>query len=262
MLGHSESVVLMLPPGTEVPSYVFVGLPRGDAASVSVRVTPPGAGSAPSQRIGEGKARAWPSAGRAACAVVFPAADDAGSSVPLIAFAPTAAHDSEAVVASPGHWTITVEAMKPLAGPVHLYIARNQVNPGALPRAEQARFVDVDGKYDPDRWRRSAERDPVPPLSPIRRSGTLNGLATIPAGCGVFVVGSRLRREGTQSLYSSTGPASGGGEPRQGPDCSAATDESRALPGIRVGGYRSGDIVGVKGTSFAAPQVARVILDV
>ena len=259
--GQPESVFLQLPPGTEVPSYVLIGLPRGDVGSVSIRVVPPGADSVASQPIGAGASRAWPNAAKAECAVVFPAADDAGTSAPLIAFAPTAAQDPAVVLAPTGQWTIIAEATRPLAGPVHLYIARNQVNPGALPRAKQARFVDIDGQYDPCRWRRSAECDPVPPLSPIRRSGTLSGLATIPTGCGVLVAGSRFRREGTPSLYSSTGPANGGAAPRQGPDCFAFTDESRALPGIRVGGYRSGDIVAVKGTSFAAPQVARAILD-
>ena len=36
-------------------------------------------------------------------------------------------------------------------------------------------------------------------------------------------------------------------------------DSSRALPGLAVRGNRSGDVLRVSGTSFAAPLVARAI---
>lgn len=258
--GRSDALVLRLQPGSEAPSYVVVRLPP-QAEGVHLRVLPPGQEAPAEADVAAGQARAWPASRDAQCAVIYPALKSGSATLALIAFAPTASTQRGRPVATSGNWTIRLECKHAISEPVHLYVARNQLNPGALARGKQAVFVDADGKYDSWRYLQRAKHDAAPPASAIRRLGTLNSLACAPVGCGVWVVASHLLRTGEPALYASAGPAAGGKSRRDGPDVSAPTDGSRALPGIRVMGARSGETVQVTGTSFAVPQVARELVN-
>jgi hypothetical protein len=232
-------------------------MPKAD--DYSLRVTAPGEAAA--VVVNAGEAKAWPSAKDISCAVIHPARppSDREAHLALIAWRPSELERGERQESPAGDWKLEV---LPAQGkePVHFYVCRNQLNPGALPRATQGAFVDTDETYDPLRSIRYSRTDASNPQSPIRRQGGMTTLSTLEAP-GVVVVGGYINREGDTSLYSSDGPAAGGSPPRCGPDQNAPADESFALPGIRAAASRSGDTVRVRGTSFAAPQIARLIAD-
>lgn len=256
--GPKGPLALRLQPGSEAPSYMVVRIPPS-AQTPKICVKPPGLAKV--VKVAPGHAKGWQINGVASCAVIVPQAVPGQATCALIAWAPTISSETRPVAAEHGDWCIDVEMALGCAEPVHFYITRNQTNPGALKRGRQARFVDFDGRYDPTRPLRLAERDPAPPASPIRRQGTLSSLGTSPKEMGVIVVGAVRHREGTVSIYSSDGPAAGDGAVRDGPDELAPADESRALAGIRSSGSLSGESVRVTGTSFAVPQVARKLVD-
>lgn len=261
----SAATVLRLQPGSESPSYVNLRLPP-ESQDIVIRITPPGRSEDAIGEVGDGEARAWPNAGAPVCAVIRQASRPGCVSGALIAFAPTVSTDVNAPMAPSGDWHIELRSASAFASATesttHLHISRNQTNPGALSRGRQAVFVDVDGSYAPMRHLRTPKEDASrPPLSPIRRAGTLSSLATGPAGKNVWVAAGYILSSGNPSLYSAAGPALGGSAQRAGPDVSAATDGSPALAGVRAMGVRSGETVQVVGTSFAAPQVARELVN-
>ena len=264
---HAQSVLkaqrplslrFRLPPGCEAASYVHMYLPPS-ADDVEVRLVPPGVNADEIGYCVTGTSLAWPSPSQPQAAVIHPAVSGNRLRTPvLLAFAPTSSTDPTRCIARSGDWRIDVMSKREVDVPVHAYVSRNQVNPGALPRGRQARFVD--NEYDPTRFLRELQNDPAKPVSPITRRGTLNSLATIAAGQGIVVVGGYCLREGKPSPFSSSGPAAGTQRNRRmGPDVVAVADESHALPGIRAAGNRSGETVRMRGTSFAGPQAARVI---
>jgi hypothetical protein len=261
---------LRVPPGSEAPTWVTVRVPAC-AHGLSLRMRAPGAPDdafSPEVRAGQACALFDKDAGAATASagIVFAPPCDEAASTALIVIAPTE-RLGPGPRAAHGDWEIVLASPEASTGPVHLYISRNQVNPGALRRGQQARFVSGFEQYDPLRWRRKAEVDPVPAGSPVRRASTLNGLATYPPGQGLVVatgIESRLTPDGArQPVYASLGPSAGpaGTPSRKKPDAAAVTDAYRGLRGIVVAGSRSGSHVRVLGTSFAAPQVARGLAD-
>ena len=251
-------VSLRLPPACEAPSQLIIRLPRA-IADAEIRVVPPGLDPDGRARdvVRRGPAKAWPDAGAPACAVIFPAPGGKETIEALVTWAPTERFKREVARAPAGDWRIEVRSMLGSDQAVHLYIARNQKNPDALLRGRQAFFVD-EGGYDPCRYQREREDDPDPPQSPIRRRGTLNSLATA-ASAGMVVAGSAIMRERTRTRYSSAGASAGGHPVRQRPDILAFTQLSRAIRGVVASGTTGGQLVRVRGTSFAAPQVARAL---
>jgi hypothetical protein len=90
--------------------------------------------------------------------------------------------------------------------------------------------------------------------SEIKRDGTISGLAT--SDGEMIVIGGYLKKERRPSPYSAGGPTTGS---RVGPDLSAVSDDSVVHQGVIAAGARSGSTVALRGTSVAAPQVARWI---
>jgi hypothetical protein len=265
--GRTAGVTLRVQPGSEMPTQVVIRIPAA-AKGLEMRIVPPVVGSdrASAGIIRQGEARCWPSAGAPECIAVYPkAAAGAASSEALVSWAPTERLDAAIPRATAGNWRIDFFAPGGCDAPIHLYVPRSQTNPGAQCRGRQAVFVDVSpgSDYDPRRWLRAAEQDPSPVSSPIRRSGTLNALATGHSGVGIEVVGATFAREASRTIYSSHGPTvrlPGQTQPsRLGPDCLRPADVARAARGIPVGGSTGRQIVRVTGTSFAAPQRAREI---
>jgi hypothetical protein len=259
-----QDLLLRVPPGSEAPNWVTLRVPKG-ATDLTLRLEAPGSTvDGPVTHVVAGEAAGWHRVASegAAAAVVFPKPLAGSAGVALVAIAATASQ-GRSPQAPAGDWRLTLESANGVNEPVHAYVSRNQQNMGALARGRQARFVSRFDAYDPLRWRREAEVDPPEAASPIRRASTLNGLATLAPGSGVVVVGSRLLRPAGESPYSSVGPSAGqtGRSLRLGPDEAAVTDLYRGLPGIVVAGGRSGTVVRMRGTSLAAPQVARAIVN-
>lgn len=266
--GGTAGVTLRVQPGSEMPTQVVIRLPA-TAAGLSIRIVPPHRrdDAASVGVVGQGEARGWPSAEAPECMVVFPQPAPGASTIEALAsWAPTERHDPGMPRAMPGDWRIEFASPTGCAEAIHLYVPRSQTNPGAPRRGRQAVFVDASpgADYDPRRWLRSREDDPAPALSPIRRSGSLNALASGAVGKGVEVVGASYHREATQARYSSRGPTPSlpkAAPSRDAPDCLRPADTSRALRGITVAGSTGGQFVRVTGSSFAAPQRAREIVN-
>jgi hypothetical protein len=173
---------------------------------------------------------------------------------PTIATAP--------LVAEHGDWTISVTGIDHHPS-VHAYVARTDANMNVQTGAKRSLFVDpewertrsaaasctfVDGEFDKSG-------------SLIHRLGTLNGIATA-ADSSVHVAGGYVILDGHKSTYSSAGPSRQGLLTyRLGPDYLLPCDESYALQGILAGGTRSGSVFRLIGTSAAAPQLARWVVD-
>jgi hypothetical protein len=167
-----------------------------------------------------------------------------------------------ALVAEHGDWTISVTGVDHHAS-VHAYVARTDANMNVQTGAKRSLFVDpeweqtrsasagctfVDGEFDKSG-------------SLIHRLGTLNGIATA-NDPSVHVAGGYVILDGHKSTYSSAGPARHGLLTyRVGPDYLLPCDESYALQGILAGGTRSGSVFRLIGTSAAAPQLARWVVD-
>jgi len=268
LVDSSHPLELQLPPGCETPQYVTVRWPDTDAArAMALRVTPPGGAA---RTIRRGQALAWPDATAPQCGVVSPLPAPGEAARTLIALAPTASYDPDRVVAASGIWTLELVGPDrcPDDDPVHFWISRNQRNPGAEPRCEQAYFVDWNESHSPGRYLRPRLEDPPGARkNGIRRDGALSGMATVSgrklgARETVVIVGSCVGdpAHGTRSRYSATGPAAGPRERgRALPDMLALGDDHAGLPGLAVRGTLSGAVVRVIGTSFSAPLVARAI---
>lgn len=108
--------------------------------------------------------------------------------------------------------------------------------------------------------------DSVAPSAKLRRFGSINGMAT---AATTLVVGGHVESNRQASFYSSAGAIvfanSTDGQNSQAEiipidkqvDISAPTDRSLSTLGIVAAGTRSGITVALRGTSSAAPQVAR-----
>ncbi len=261
--GEWTGVDLFINPDTETATQVIVRVPA-ELDDLEIRVAPPGrrGNSAHDGAVASGEARGLYERERAICAVIFPKRGPAASVEALVTWAPTAGTDARSQCPA-GLWRLELRSRSGSRAPVHLYIPRTQGNSPQLERGRQARFVDMssDGAYDPTRWLRENEADPQPPRSPIRRSGSLSGLATAPTNAQMEVVGGVFLRERDIVPYSSMGPnvsvPANGLPSRSGPDSFRPTDISRGQQGIPVCGVLSGQVLNAKGTSFAAPQHAR-----
>ncbi len=96
------------------------------------------------------------------------------------------------------------------------------------------------------------------PGSAVTRGGTLSGFGTA-AAPGVVVVGAAFDRDALvrAALYCGAGPTPG----RARPDLSAVSEETRAHPGVMTAATLSGGVTLLSGTSNAAPQVTRALVD-
>ena len=259
--GQLMPIKLRVSPASEAPHWVCVRVPDG-ATDIKIALVPPGQQLTTRQPVsaGEAKGLCQPSSTRPTAAVVFPATRSGLPTMALIVLAPTLGYGL-ADLASHGDWTIVLESAKGFDEPIDLYVTRNQTNPGALVRGRQSYFVEKYDAYDPQRWLRHKEADPVPARSPVRRRGTMSSLGNVAQRQGVVVVGAGVMRECRPSVISSSGPPAGQHPLRNGPDIAAYTSVHSALPGINAAGSLSGATVRVIGTSFTAPQIARILVN-
>lgn len=175
----------------------------------------------------------------------------------------TVSFSGEAALAPIGDWTI--EIWRKREGEVHtpqerhegaaveVWIRRDDTLPGFPPRGRQAHFNNPDyQKYNA--FGAPLPVDPPGTHCPVRRAGTLNGLAT---GESPLVVASFTRSNSLISDYSASGPVPS----RKGPDAAAPGDHSPVVPGVLSAGSKSGYLVRQSGTSVAAPRVARLAVE-
>ena len=184
-----------------------------------------------------------------------PPAGQAGQCV-LLAIAPTVSLLASRPVAPHGLWKITVENVKnqPIAV-IDAYIERDDVAVGTRRGARQSHFDDP--LY---RVHDTEDLNPAPAGAYVFREGIFNGIGN---GRRILSVGGVRESDLVEAEYSPTGlytrPARPG---TQHPvHYFATSEESRTLHGVRAAGTRSGGTVRLSGTSDAAPQIARDLLN-
>lgn len=264
---RSATLQWRIAPGSEKASFVEIWLPAD--AQTRVRLLPPGStDDADEAWVDVGACRLLRDGDRVlagVCSLHRSACGD-GAMI-LLQVAATAARGSGQPLAPAGNWTI--ELLNAAAAPlseVHAYIARNEPDIGMQRRGRGSEFVDPPG-WNQGRLR--PPRDDEYPQGVVRRRGTMNWTFDASEDSRVHVVaGHVLRPEPAQlplaahAPYSSAGP----GRPRgsgavKGPAAAMPTDESPALPGMPSAGTRSRTGVRIVGTSTAAPQLARALID-
>lgn len=154
---------------------------------------------------------------------------------------------SNYVAAPAGRWLVTVRHKKPKSDTaarsfsVDAWVERDDTEVGAV-RPQSARLVE------------NADGSP----SGLSDENTFTSIAT---GRMTFKAGALMDRgnglESTQvSAYSAEAV-----DDLHGPDFSSVADTHAALPGIRVSGSQSGTVLRANGTSMAAPQAARYLVN-
>jgi hypothetical protein len=183
----------------------------------------------------------------------------------LFALAPTDFGLEERELAPSGVWTVQISSNLPNGGKIEAWIPRDDAPFGFKSLGRQSyfdnpnyrRFDEVTGDW--------LDSDPVndQPSSSVKRSGTLSGLATKPPltlqqplKLPIVAGGYYFRGSKAPTLYTATSS-----DTISDPDVLAVTDTSRTLPGIMAAGNRNGSRANINGTSVAAPQAVRKIVD-
>ena len=271
--GQSLTLNWRVLPDDHTESFLELWLPEG-GDGVTMAVTPPGhAQSLPP--VGMGQSGLWGGCSSSkgpdaapVCGLIYPSRSALGrqGTCALLALAPTFSHRASVTTAPFGKWEITLTNRGEQAVVFDAYIERDDVVLGQNTGAKQSYFEDA--LYDTSGNLEAWVDHPGNP-TPIRRSGTFNSLST---GKRTVSVGGTRREADPKSpvspfaLYSPQKPDPDAGRPqRQGvkkvPDRLAASDDNPALWGVLGTGSLSGSVVRLAGTSSAAPQVARELLN-
>lgn len=248
-----KSLTWVVPPGAEKAAFLEIWWPA-EMARTSVTVTAPDGSRltlSPENRLvthSHGAvSKRWGLVGN----------DTGFQSMVLLALQPTFSHSPASPrggsTAPHGRWTIDVGASSNAAGVVHVYVARADQNMGGRRRARASYLLDAE--YETIRRRIDGRYAPDSPSALVKRAGTINGIAT---GENVFVAGGYRLADTHTAWYSSSGLSRG---PRLGPNYLYPTDESLVMRGVLGGGVRPGTVVRLSGTSAAAPQMAREIIN-
>lgn len=251
---RARSVLWQVQSGDPTDTFVEIWYPAAAAGKVQLTVTPP---VGPPLMVGIDESGVLSSGTKLTepvCAVIHrrQVAGGRGDAMALIALAPCVARSIGGPAAPAGIWRLELSLLDEgaaVAPEIHLWIERDDpvVGSGSPPR--QARFL---SEYPP-----LAKNEDSVPGDVVQRRMTGNSIAN---GQLTTVVGACSVLEGECSRYSACGPTRNPGR-KVWPDCVAKADESASLSGVLAAGTRSGSLVRMNGTSVAAPQVARRILD-
>jgi len=273
--GRGNKTALTLPwrvqPGDESPNFLEIWMPR-DASGLELWITPPGGSAIRVQGLGPSQALVMHPAGDPASVIGRisldrqrgnPASDGiVRKKRVLIALTPSCMPAaSEQEPAPSGLWQVELKARVSEGEKIEAWIQRDDAPLGYHRQGRQSYFDDP--LYE--RWDASGDinhEDSGP--SVVRRSGTLNGIAT---GRASTVIGPSMTRNPKESLKYA--PVGGHGERASAaygaassptmrqPDASAEADRSKVAAGVIAAGAASGSRVAMNGSSVAAPQFAR-----
>lgn len=236
-----------------------------DLKALDIELTPPGASQA-LPPIPMGHSGVWPSAGEPQAAILFPEKTSAGhpGTCALLALAPTARWFRNSVITRAGVWKVRLINRSKHAVVVDAYIERDDValgaaDTGAKPSRLEDPFYDTSGGL-------GGFIDHPDNPSLVRRSGTFNDIATGPGTVSVGGIRYYPSTMDPMARYSPRTPDPDASRPkRRGvqkiPDRFAVSDDHATLWGVRAAGTRSAAQVRLVGTSMAAPQVARELVN-
>ena len=251
-------------PDDRTQSFLEVWIPCG-AEGVAISVTPPGH-EQPLPPLHMGQSGLWPGAdGLPVCGLIFPndSALGTGSTCALLALAPTFSRHPKAATAPFGSWQVTLTNTGTEPVVFDAYVERDDVALGQNTGARQSYFEDA--WYDTSGNIGSFVDHPDNP-TPIRRSGTFNSLSTGQNTVSVGGVRAQSSAGGHFARYSPRKPDPDASRPQRAgvkkvPDTLAASDDNPALWGVLGAGSLSGSVVRLAGTSSAAPQEARRLIN-
>jgi hypothetical protein len=247
-------------PGDGTPSYleIWVGDAEGgvaDVSAVQLSVTPP-AGQPVSVGLGQGAVLHID--GEPVAMIGWQAQVANGRrAMALIAVAPTACEAGWPQPAPCGAWHVALHNRGSVELECRAYVQRDDAPLGRPTLGRQSWIEDPDyHRFD----RRGGVQLRDSRAAFVRRSGTLNGLAS---GALVHVAGGAMtdaNRPAPPARYSSVplpDEREGGGGLRP----LVVTEDSAVLHGVLAAGSASGSRVALSGTSMAAPQLARLIAE-
>jgi hypothetical protein len=262
-------------PECHTPSFLELWMDREvlGPGKLLVQVMAPGADS-PIEITAPGVAT-WPAQPQPAATVVMLDRPNLGlgGSMVLVAVEPTAG-DASGAWAPPGVWRVTVSNQGAERIEVCAYIERNDVAMGLFTGAKQSHFED-------DRYNGGESIDdavvqrPSAPFeqgnqSPVRRTGTLNHLATGADATNVHSVGGLViyptGRGPNELIPSPYSPRWDDANDHRvalrtkAPTAMMPSDDSMVLLGLRGAASRSGAVVRLVGTSSAVPLAVRKLV--
>ncbi len=247
-------------PDTRTPSFLEVWLPaNAQWRMVEVQVTTPTGHVTPWIRQGDPR-HCWPSTADPKLWIRYRGKKPKQRRrMILIAVFPTAPMRSGDSIAASGVYGVALRNVGTFALGVDAWIRRNDTPAGYPIRGRQSRFDE--SHYLETRYRRDGRpEEDDDGLSYVFRRASLNGLAT---GTRSIVAGGCRSDDLSPAPYSAGGPTmvpgTGPPPPRDGPDALTLAEKSHVRAGILAAGTRSGSTVCMRGTSVAAPQLARFV---
>lgn len=178
-----------------------------------------------------------------------------------IALAPTAGRGGSLTGVPSGIWQVRVENRGASAiADIDAWIQRDDTVHGYRRGARQSYFDDPEyARFDPGGRPIEDDNHLATKDSYVKRQGTFNAISS---GTKSIVASGLIRQNWKPSPYSASGPLYPPGRDvpnKRGPEVMAGSDDSPSHNGILAAGSRSGSCVAMRGTSVAAPQVARLV---
>ena len=247
---HTESFLeIWFPEKNEDDLLVGVVTPTGDATGF----------------FGKTESREWraPTGELVGQVDFYPSGVDSKRAVIRICLAPTAREGGGPTALPSGVWQVCLKnkSAKRIEG-IDAWVQRDDTVHGYRRGARQS-YLD-DRKYARfDQGGRPIDRDSHDDTrrSYVKREGSFNAIS---GGKESIVASGLIRQSWKPALYSASGPLypPGRGAPNAlGPEVMAGSDDSASQRGILAAGSRSGSCVSMRGTSVAAPQIARLVAD-
>ncbi len=233
-------------PDVPTDSFLELWYPKTSVGQISVRVTSP-SGQTQATVGANDFSKLQSHAGELIGTVVHSGTVPNGQkAMVLIALGPT--HASSMASAEHGLWRIEVSYSGTESVEVMAWVERDDPLPGQGGQPQSQLFE--------NRLRMDPDDDDVP-SDTVKRRTTGNSLAN---GKNPIVVGAKVQATDALSAYTAAGPTLSSAQ-RRWPNALAIGDESDSQPGILAAGTRSGIEVRMNGTSVAAPQVVRKLVN-
>jgi hypothetical protein len=252
--GGRDTVDWMILPDDRTPSFIEIWFelpPGSDACPLALTLAPPSGPPGPGRIPAPGGARVLRRSGKPVCAVYYDVherADGKRKGRIFIAVNASQSWDADAPLAPSGRWRIALANASTAALAIQLHIQRDDTPAGFRRMGRQSHF-DHPSAYRRDET--TGSYDALDEQGPITHHGTLSAIGT---GAHTVLVGAALDALPAQPApYTTSGPTPG----RAAPDFSAIAEDGHAFRGVLAAGVASGTVVAMRGTSVAAPQVAR-----
>ncbi len=262
----SQTLKWQVMPDDPTDSFVELWCDQEHCASFTVSLTSPSGKKI--ENVPFGGLGCYEAAGKTLASVIRPN-DFTGNKekhVALIALAPT--HELAWGQAEQGVWSVTITKKGNASFDIDAWIERD--DPMSWERGQpQSHFVSTSPHMTATELDVATEKE-LAELSLCyfgTNSKISNGKHTIVVGS--YIAESLTLRDTGEAKDFELAPYSGaaseqfpdGSERTVWPDYVAPTDQSRAVSGIVVSGNRTGSWVRVSGTSFAAPQITRHLIN-